>query len=116
MIVSRDEEEIFIMTFENYKEKKFFGEITLSSNYAFEYPYIVYVRNRENIFIHSVFEEEKLFLIKGKDYLKEGEFISCLHVTHTYEIFFLVDSGDKYKLYRFDAQCLRRRKVLYAEC
>lgn len=98
MIIVRDEEEFMIMTYRDFNKQVFWARILETSNYVFEWPYIVYVRNQKHIYIHSIYEEDKIYVIKG-DNLAEKEFISHLYTTYTYEIFYVIDTGHSYKLF-----------------
>jgi len=60
MILARDSEEFMITTYKNSNKKVFSAIIKETSNMVFEWPYIGYVRNQKDIFIHSVNEERSL--------------------------------------------------------
>jgi len=45
LIIVRDDEEFMLMTYRNFSKLVFWSRILETSNYIFEWPYIVYVRN-----------------------------------------------------------------------
>ena len=102
IIISRDDEEIIIYEFDDFKVQSFWQRFYQSSNYIFEWPYICYISGEKQIIIQNGFTIDTAVYLEPK--LGENETISEIFVTDSYILYYIVSCEDTYKVYERDLE------------
>mmetsp|Transcript_3135 Transcript_3135/g.3019 ORF Transcript_3135/g.3019 Transcript_3135/m.3019 type:complete len:103 (+) Transcript_3135:1212-1520(+) len=98
IILSRDDEEFLVYEIESFQEIKHWYKIYVCSLYAFEWPYICYLKGKNEIMIQNTFSTNVAFVLRLPQ-IEQNASISHLFLTSALNLYICIRNDDEYLLY-----------------